>query len=315
MAVRPALDLDLLRTLVLIGEEGSFTRAAGRVGRTQSTVSLQVQRLEALIGQPLVSRGRGGTVELTSQGRLLIERSRALLELNDEIFATLRVAGTHGSVRLGVPEAYAHLFAPQVLARFAATNPTTTIELSHAPSCQLVPQLKAGNLDLLLCVGGHEPRQWPVFELWRGPLKWITSERHSIHLEDPLPLALSPGDCPWLPPWLDGCLWRGAALRALERAGRRHKIVSTATTVEGQQAAALAGLAVVILPEATLVPGLRTVRSDEGLPDLPETTILLVKAQEPRQPETDALAKVIMDTFEAIRAAAQGESVGKPEPS
>ncbi|SJM32766.1 hypothetical protein BQ8482_310087 [Mesorhizobium delmotii] len=72
-------------------------------------------------------------------GRLLIERSRMLLELNDEIFATLRARGTHGSVRLGAPEAYAHLFVPQVLARFAATNPTMTIELSHAPSCQLVP--------------------------------------------------------------------------------------------------------------------------------------------------------------------------------
>lgn len=309
MAIRPALDLDLLRTLVLIGEEGSFTRAGERVGRTQSAVSLQVQRLEALIGQPLVSRGRGGSVDLTSQGRILIERSRALLELNDEILATMRTVGTHGSVRLGVPEAYAPLFVPQVLARFAATNPTTTIELSHAPSCQLVPQLKAGNLDVLLCIGGHEPREWPVSELWRAPLKWITSERHSTHLEDPLPLALSPANCPFLPSWMDGCLWRGMAIRALERSGRRYKVASTATTVEGQQASVLAGLAVAILPEITLIPGLRAVREDEGLPDLPETTILLVKARESRQPETEALSSVIVDTFETIRAAPTGTPV------
>jgi DNA-binding transcriptional LysR family regulator len=53
MAATPALDLDLVRTLVLIAEEKSFTRAAERVGRTQSAVSLQVQRLEALVGQTL----------------------------------------------------------------------------------------------------------------------------------------------------------------------------------------------------------------------------------------------------------------------
>ncbi|MBV9286320.1 MAG: LysR family transcriptional regulator, partial [Hyphomicrobiales bacterium] len=43
MAATPALDLDLVRTLVLIAEEKSFTRAAERVGRTQSAISLQVQ--------------------------------------------------------------------------------------------------------------------------------------------------------------------------------------------------------------------------------------------------------------------------------
>ncbi len=45
MALRPALDLELLRTLVFIAEEASFTKAAERVGRTQSAVTLQVQKL------------------------------------------------------------------------------------------------------------------------------------------------------------------------------------------------------------------------------------------------------------------------------
>ena len=50
MAVPPTFDLYLLRTFMLIAVERSFTRAAERVGRTQSAVSLQMQRLEALIG-------------------------------------------------------------------------------------------------------------------------------------------------------------------------------------------------------------------------------------------------------------------------
>lgn len=59
MALRPALDLELLRTLVFIAEEASFTKAGERVGRTQSAVTLQVQKLEALVGQPLLARSRG----------------------------------------------------------------------------------------------------------------------------------------------------------------------------------------------------------------------------------------------------------------
>jgi len=62
MALRPILDLDLLRTLVCIAEESSFTRAAHKVGRTQSAVTLQIQKLEALVGQPLVVRSKGGPI-------------------------------------------------------------------------------------------------------------------------------------------------------------------------------------------------------------------------------------------------------------
>eukprot|EP01037_Dinobryon_pediforme_P048352 gene48352-biopygen26732 len=73
MVMRPILDLDLLHTLVVLAEETSFTRTAKRVGRTQSAVTLQVQKLEDALQQPLVVRSKGGPVELTPQGRALIE--------------------------------------------------------------------------------------------------------------------------------------------------------------------------------------------------------------------------------------------------
>ncbi len=79
MSAPQALDPDLLRTFVFIAEEGSFTRAGQRIGRTQSAVSMQVQRLETQLGQTLVSRGRGGAVHLTSHGLFLLDRARELL--------------------------------------------------------------------------------------------------------------------------------------------------------------------------------------------------------------------------------------------
>src|SRR5260370_15799042 len=115
MALSPALDLDLVRTLVLIAEERSFTRAAERVGRTKSAVSLQVQRLEALAGETLISRGKGGGVELTTHGEELVERGRALLALNDEIFKSVQAPQAHSAVRLGFDGGYTRLCLPDIL--------------------------------------------------------------------------------------------------------------------------------------------------------------------------------------------------------
>ncbi|MBV9287786.1 MAG: LysR family transcriptional regulator [Hyphomicrobiales bacterium] len=297
MAATPALDLDLVRTLVLIAEEKSFTRAADRVGRTQSAVSLQVQRLEALVGHMLLVRGKGSGVELTPHGEELVKRGRELLALNDEIVRSLHARTAHDAVRLSVSEAFTRRCLPDILARFGESEPDTLVEITRGASCELVPKLKAGELDLMLCEGGHEPRQWPAVELWRTRLEWITSDAHGRHLDDPLPLSLSPGNCPFRPPWLDECIWRGSALRALERACRRYAIVSTSTSITAQQAAALAGIAVTVATISGLPEGLRPTRPDEGLPELPEVSLLLLKARDPRQPATDALHDHIVQSF------------------
>jgi DNA-binding transcriptional LysR family regulator len=293
-----ALDLDLLRTFALIAEEGSFTLAAKRVGRTQSAVSLQVQRLEAQVGYAVLVRGRGGAVQLTPQGSYLLGRARELLALNDEIVGSLRTRPNHAEVRFGVPEVKGGLDVPKMLQRFSETCPEIAVEAVLGPSCALVPLLKAGHLDLMLCETGIEPRQWPTVEVWRGPVRWITSEHHTPHLMDPLPLSLPPGNCPWRPPWLDECLWRGDALKALDRIGRRYRIVSTSTSLTGMHTPVLAGRAVTVSTLPGLPEGLRPVGEEEGLPELPDTGVLLLKAREPRQPVTDLLASHIEATFE-----------------
>ena len=113
------------------------------------------------------------------------------------------------------------------------------------------------------------------------------------------PLVLVPGNCPFRPPWVADCLWRDAPMRALERAGRRYKIVSTAGTVWSLHDAVTAGLGVTAMPANGLPQGLHPVRPDEGLPELPEVSLLLIKAPEPRQPLTDILAAQIVDVMGA----------------
>jgi molybdenum-dependent DNA-binding transcriptional regulator ModE len=90
MGLPKTLDVDLLRSFVSIAECGSFSGAAERIGRTQSTVSLQVQRLESLVGQRLFSRGRGESPLMTAQGLELLDRARDFLSLHDSIIRAIR---------------------------------------------------------------------------------------------------------------------------------------------------------------------------------------------------------------------------------
>ncbi|MBV8870502.1 MAG: LysR family transcriptional regulator, partial [Acetobacteraceae bacterium] len=69
MSLPFALDPDLLRAFVLIAEGRSFTQAAAVVGRTQAAVSMQMKRLEEVLGQPVLSRSKGGSAELTPHGQ------------------------------------------------------------------------------------------------------------------------------------------------------------------------------------------------------------------------------------------------------
>src|SRR3954452_20570770 len=121
------LDPDLLRTFVMIAESGSFTRSAAAVGRTQSAVSMQIRRLEEVLGASLLRRN-ARAVGLTDQGQWLLERARRLLTLNDEIAAGFREPEVAGSVRLGSPDDYALNWLPQILARYAASHPAVQVE-------------------------------------------------------------------------------------------------------------------------------------------------------------------------------------------
>ncbi|MCC2690492.1 MAG: LysR family transcriptional regulator [Rhizobiaceae bacterium] len=294
-------DLDLLRSFVAIAEEKSFTRAAARVGRTQSAVSLQVQRLEGVLGQKVIVRGKGGSVELNSEGQYLLGRARELLALNDDIMRSMHATPVHGTIRLGVPAELSEYYLPRILDRFSHAAPAVDVELEIAASCLLAVKLKNAELDLALLRAGLEPRQWPAAEIWRSPMKWVTSEEHRQHLRDPLPLSTSPPDCPRRPAESGECPWRATVTRALEQAGRRYRIVSTSMTTQGQMAAAQAGLAVTnMLADDRLPEGLRVVRPDEGLPELPDSRFLMLKAREPREPATEMLAAQVHEVFGGI---------------
>jgi len=147
MASHPALDIDLLRSFALIAESGSFTRAAERVGRSQSAVSLQVQRLESLVGRRLFVRGKGAVVQLTPAGRGLLGPARELLLLNDTTVAKLR-AGSRA------PEA-----GPEAAGAMTVERPLATGRLRDRPSIAVLP---------FRSPGGDQAQDWVAAGIVEG---------------------------------------------------------------------------------------------------------------------------------------------------
>ena len=287
MSLPASLDPDLLHTFVLIADGLTFTQAAERLGRTQSAVSMQIKRLEEILGQTVLKRAKGGTIELTDLGRAVLIRARAILSLNEEVLTLCRAPAIAGTVRLGTPDDYALSYLPPILKRFAESHPAVQVDVVCSSSSELVEQLKEGALDLTLCSDGNQPRNWPFVSLWRGPLSWVTSTRHTPHRQSPLPLALAN----------EACGWRASAQAALERAGIRYRIAYLSGTQAGTHAAVLAGLAVTVCALTVLPEGLRPLRADEGLPPLPDFGIVLLKGRSNVRPVTDALADHIEARF------------------
>lgn len=286
MGTPPAIDPDLLRSFVLIADGYSFTAAAAIVGRTQSAVSMQIKRLEELLGQPLLARNNNGA-ELTPHGQYLLPRAREILALQDQVIATFHEPQVAGAVRLGTPDDYAFAYLPPILRRLAETHPAVQVDVLCLPSNDLVRAVKADELDLALVSEMHDTRGLQATPLWRGPLAWVTSEHGAPHRRAPLPLSLAACECSW----------KVAATRALDRAGIPYRLAYTSSTQVGTQAPVLAGLAVTVSPLSWLPDGLRPLRPEEGLPRLPQFGIEMIRGRNARQPVTDALAVLIEDSF------------------
>jgi DNA-binding transcriptional LysR family regulator len=256
------LDLTLLRSFVAVIEGGSVLTAAARVGRSQSAVSMQIQRLEQEVGRPLFCRD-GRTLRPNPAGEELLLHARRLLRLSDEALASLRRPEDAGLIRFGVPEDYAAYLLLPLLSRFAQEYPLAEIELTCEPSAGLLERLESGRIDLAFVT--RYPHQ-PFAVLRRERFVWAARQDHQIWLRDPLPVALFEA----------GDIARRYAIEALQRANRPYRIVCSSRSLHGLIAVAQAGLAVVGLTESSMPPDLVPLAEADGLPQVPMFDLSLV---------------------------------------
>lgn len=260
------LEHELLRVFVCVVDCGGYTAAAQALHRTQAAISQQIKRLEESAQTALFQHPRRA-VELTDDGRTLLEYARRLIALNDEALSSLKSDGVRGKVRIGANNYYATAVLPQMLARFCAANPGVQIEM-HTGSAHDMDRRLGLAYDLLINI-------YPVGSgsgvvLRREQLHWVGAKVASPHLRTPLPLALMP----------KGSLLRDIAIATLGASRRDWHLAQESSNIMALEASTAAGLAVSIFQKASVVsPHLRILDEHDGMPALPQIEICMVPAE------------------------------------
>ena len=274
------LDMDVLRTLAVAMDLGGFSKAAERLGRSQSAVSLQMRRLEERVGRPLFRReGRG--LALTDVGDVVLSYARQILELNDQAVAAARGIAIGGSVRFGVPQDFGDTWLPGVLARFSRAHPSVLIEVRVDRANKLVERIAEGGLDLALMWG--TPPVANTVTVQRLPMVWIGLKGYALPRGDTVPLAL----------FESPCVFRQPSVEALERTHRPWRLTFTSPSLSGLWAAAVAGLGVTVRTTLGLPSPLAVLDKSSGLPKLPQIALTLYTAQ-PEPPQAVARLREIL---------------------
>ncbi|MBO0661149.1 LysR substrate-binding domain-containing protein [Jiella sp. MQZ9-1] len=285
------LDLDQLQTFVAIVDSGSFTRAAEDVFKTQSAVSMQIRRLEERLGVSLFER-TGRTIQVTEAGSRLLIYARRIISLSRETLSAFDSEAIQGQLRIGLPDDYAERFLPEILARFSRSNPLVELQIACEPSANLADHIDKGRLDVALVADCTVGQIQPEI-VRREPLHFMTSAAHDVHQEAVLPLALGRSNC----------AWRSEGMKALDAAGLRYKVLFSSWSAQIIASAILAGLAVGVLPECALRPGMRVLGEHDGFPQLKDNEIGVLRARNSDGPVVSALVDHIRDSLANLQPA------------
>lgn len=259
------IDTITLQCFLAVAETGSFTKAAERVHRTQSAISQQIAKLENMLAKPLFVRGK--TFALTKEGQRFLGYARQIFVLHCEAIDQLKEPDLEGEVRFGLPEDFASLYLSDVLVDFSRIHPRVFLNVECDLTLNLFQRFKRGEFDLVL-VKMNRPQDFPNgLEVYSESLKWVGDS--SIMKQDktkPLPLVLSP----------QPCVYRTRAIKALDKAGIKWRLVFSSPSYAGTVAAVKAGLGITVLPR-NMIPEQLAIISHNKLPRLHDTHICLLK--------------------------------------
>ncbi len=285
----PLLDLDVLRTFVAIAETGSFTTAANAVYRTPSAVSMQIKKLEDILGRSVFSRD-ARSVALTTDGEMLLGYARRLLAINREAVAKFIIPDIVGVVRLGSPDDYGERVLPHVLKRFAQSHPSIAVDVVIDQSINLRRRMDDRMLDITLLTNSYKASAVGAEVLLTEPIVWAGAKGGCAHMREPLPVSI----------WEEGCAWRADALEALGRDGRDYRVAYMSSHTAAQRAAIMADLAVAPLPKSFLGDDMVELGPKDGLPTIGNYNLAMVVSPDASAP-VKAVADHIRATFEVFR--------------
>lgn len=284
------LNSDLLRTFHAVARTGSVTEGAARIFRSQSAASLQIKKLEDLLGQPVFERhGRG--VILTEAGERLLPVAKEVMGILDATLRDLTADDLNGKIRFGIPDDESKETLSSIIGAFAQSHPRVELEVTCALSTGFPAALSNGSLDLAVYELAQPPTGMEV--LRRERTCWMMSRHVDLLSQETIPVALFDRDC-----W-----WRDSALAGLKASGRRYRVVYSSQSAAGVAAAIGAGIAIGVMGERSLAPDLKRLGPAEGFGNLPISCLVLTRGEGADNPAIRALETAVRQAFAAeIRA-------------
>ncbi|WP_187430879.1 HTH-type transcriptional regulator HdfR [Roseobacter fucihabitans] len=283
------LDITTLRSFVAVADSGGVTRAAGFLHLTQSAVSMQLKRLEELLGLALLDRS-GRTIALTASGEQLLVYARRMVALNDEVIGRLTDQAYEGEIVLGVPHDIVYPAIPQVLKQFHAAFPRVKVQLVSSYTRALKEKFGRGECDLILTT---ETSVDPGAQtLCHKPLRWIGAPGGAAWRQKPLKLAFG-----------RLCTFRPRVIEALDAANIAWDVIVETESDRTIEATVSADLAVHTMIEGTEPPHLERIEHAGALPDLAMQMINLYGAQTKKGVVHDTLADFLRRSFSSMETA------------
>ncbi|WP_151637829.1 LysR family transcriptional regulator [Noviherbaspirillum aerium] len=281
----PLLELDVLRTFAAGVDIGNFARAAEKIGRSQSAVSLQMKKLEEQLDIAIFEK-QGRSLALTGAGRALYDYAKRMLELNEEAVGAVRGIAVDGEVRFGMSVDFENTWLPATLARFTRSHGNVTVEIRMDRNAVLAARVDRGEVDIALLfahdAGLNSERVADVGMIWIGrpDLAWKP--------EQPLPLLLLE----------QPCLFTQAALQALDAARIKWRVAVTSPSLGGLWAAAEAGMGITVRSAVSMPRGLADLGSTLALPSLPGIGLCIKQSEKAGSQAVMRLRQALLDVLQ-----------------
>src|SRR5918911_5264190 len=175
------MEMTQLEFFLQVIAEGSFSKAADAVGRTQPAVSIAVRRLEEEVGAPLFDRSQK-TPTLTEAGAVIRDYARRILALRDEARAAVSElrALKRGLVRVGANESTSLYLLPQVILAFRERHPEVKVEIYRHVSERLPREVLERNVDFAVLAFEPMDRDLESFCVLRDELSLILNPEHPL---------------------------------------------------------------------------------------------------------------------------------------
>lgn len=281
-----SIPTDLLRAFVTIIDLRGYTRAGERLGRTQPAISLQMKRLQELMGVQLFDKDSGGA-QITEAGEIVAGYARQILALNDEMMLRLARRDHRGKLRLGIPNDYADHFLPKIMAGLTDDRAGVTFDVVCDVSHELLKGLRDGRFDIVVAMTSDGPAEG-AFMTWRETLTWVGApDLVDAVGAEPLRVVCYP----------EGCLYRRNLLAALQREGRLFEIVYTSPSLAGIEAAVTTGFGITVLADRIVPEKLRPLASHARLPRLADVVVGVYVAENTRSTVAHSFAARFADMF------------------